>query len=188
MPLAAFFRLDHSHPVYLVARYLTKYGEAQYFLVPALILGTATWRKWPQLSNRAWYVFWCVASSGIAVTLIKMLLGRARPGMYFREGIHGFHFFETDADFLSFPSGHSTVFFAGFLSLAMLMPRWRVHFALLAAAFSFTRVLTGVHFLSDVIAGAMLATLFCVLLKDRILGMRAQTQAAGETLPAGSLA
>ena len=59
----------------------------------------------------------------------------------------------------SFPSGHSATAFACATVLAMLAPRWRVPFFVLAALIAFSRLYNGVHYPTDVLAGSLLGVL-----------------------------
>ncbi|MFD5419602.1 bifunctional phosphatase PAP2/diacylglycerol kinase family protein [Streptomyces sp. NPDC127069] len=56
----------------------------------------------------------------------------------------------------SFPSGHSASAFAFTAGLALESPAWGAAVAPLAASVAFSRVYTGVHYPSDVVAGALL--------------------------------
>jgi undecaprenyl-diphosphatase len=59
----------------------------------------------------------------------------------------------------SFPSGHSATAFACATVLAAAAPRWRIAFAVLAAAIAYSRLYNGVHYPLDVLAGAVLGML-----------------------------
>jgi undecaprenyl-diphosphatase len=56
----------------------------------------------------------------------------------------------------SMPSGHAATSFAGAVILSYLRPRSAPYLFLLAAAIAFSRVYVGVHYPSDVVAGAVL--------------------------------
>ena len=58
----------------------------------------------------------------------------------------------------SFPSGHAATSFACAVVLALLVPRLRVPVLALAVLISFSRLYLGVHYLSDLIAGALLGS------------------------------
>jgi undecaprenyl-diphosphatase len=75
---------------------------------------------------------------------------------------------------VSFPSGHAATAFAGATALYRFLPRRAVPLYLLAAAVAWSRVYVGVHYLSDVLAGAALgvATTLLLLLAIRRLSPR----------------
>ena len=55
----------------------------------------------------------------------------------------------------SFPAGHAATAFAGATLLSHIAPRGAPGFLLLAAAIGYSRVYVGVHYPSDVLAGAL---------------------------------
>jgi undecaprenyl-diphosphatase len=59
----------------------------------------------------------------------------------------------------AFPSGHATTAFAAAVALAMLAPSLRWPALALAALVAYSRVYLGVHYWSDIIAGAVLGAL-----------------------------
>jgi undecaprenyl-diphosphatase len=63
----------------------------------------------------------------------------------------------------SFPSGHSTTAFACATVLAAYVPRFRPGFYALAALIAWSRVVVGVHYPLDVLAGAALGTVLGLL-------------------------
>ena len=108
----------------------------------------------------------------------KWILGRQRPIFdhrvfnttpfhfeYFRGGLHGLVTSQQD---LSFPSGHACIAFATAAALTICLPRWAPLFFLVAIVVAAERVLEGVHYLSDVTAGAGLGVL-AALLSARVL-------------------
>jgi undecaprenyl-diphosphatase len=64
----------------------------------------------------------------------------------------------------SFPSGHSATSFACATVLSSFAPRLRVPFFLLATLIALSRVYNGLHYPTDVLAGALLGVLTALLL------------------------
>lgn len=114
------------------------------------------------------FVFVAVGGTSLASSLIKNILGRARPKFFETMGPIEFQPFAFDYDFASFPSGHATTICALGATLAILWPRAR--FFLMAAAvwIAATRFLIGSHFLSDVVGGVLLGFWGPYLLRDRL--------------------
>ncbi len=63
----------------------------------------------------------------------------------------------------SFPSSHAVNNFAAAIILGSFFKNYKIHFILLASLIAFSRVYVGVHYPSDVLAGAILGTLIGVL-------------------------
>jgi undecaprenyl-diphosphatase len=66
----------------------------------------------------------------------------------------------------SFPSGHAATSFACATVLSAFAPRWRVPFFLLATLIALSRLYNGVHYPTDVVAGALLGVLIALLLLE----------------------
>jgi undecaprenyl-diphosphatase len=64
----------------------------------------------------------------------------------------------------SFPSGHAATSFACATVLSAYAPRWRVAFFGLATLIAFSRLYNGMHYPTDVVAGALLGVLIALLL------------------------
>lgn len=114
------------------------------------------------------FLFASVALASLAGSLIKNILGRARPKFFDTLGPVEFRPFTFDYDYASFPSGHATTIFALGTALAILFPRARVLLIVAAGWVAATRFLIGSHYLSDALAGGCLG--FCVpyLVRDRL--------------------
>jgi len=102
---------------------------------------------------RAAYVFLAVAVSGLIEDLMKPVVGRARPKLFFSEHVSGFTGFGPNANYWSFPSGHSVTAAALAFALCVLYPRWRWAWISFALLVGLSRVGLDAHHLSDVIGG-----------------------------------
>jgi membrane-associated phospholipid phosphatase len=92
----------------------------------------------------------CVGAAYLLSSSIKLAIGRRRPVI---EDLP--HLMATPTG-LSFPSSHSTSSFAAAQAFGRLLPRAPLLGA--AAAMAFSRLYLGVHYPSDVAAGAALGT------------------------------
>lgn len=92
--------------------------------------------------------------AGLTTTIIKFTTGRSRP--YMNEGNFNFNFFQTTNDYLSFPSGHSTVAFTLSSILSQRINNTYASVCLYSLAFLtlWQRMYSDNHWLSDVILGA----------------------------------
>lgn len=112
------------------------------------------------LRQRASFFFATIAGSGVAAQAIKHLVGRARPKLLDSMGVFHFDVFSIKASLASFPSGHATSAFAAAATLGLMLPPVRVPLFLLASLVGVSRVAVGAHYLSDVVAGAVLGLVF----------------------------
>lgn len=96
------------------------------------------------------------AAVGILLfTILKKWVGRSRPCTL------GPHCWATllPPDQFSFPSGHSITAFAVAVPLSMFYPVTCPVLLALAASIALSRIILGLHFLSDVIAGSVIGAL-----------------------------
>lgn len=111
----------------------------------------------PQRLRAALFPLAAGAIGGLSYLFIKWIAGRQRPVIridpfhfeHFMGGLKGL--FRQPG--LCFPSGHACLSFATAMSLAILIPRWRAMWFLIALAVAAERVLENAHYLSDVVAG-----------------------------------
>ena len=94
---------------------------------------------------------------GLSVGLcmgMKYIINRPRPYDKFPDYIHNI----TSEDSPSFPSGHTTIAFSIATSLTLAYPRWYVALPsfLWASSVGYSRMNLGVHYPTDVLAGAVL--------------------------------
>ncbi|WP_460692150.1 phosphatase PAP2 family protein [Mucilaginibacter puniceus] len=87
---------------------------------------------------------------------IKSLTNRQRPYLAYPDLITG----KANLSDNSFPSGHTSMAFATATSLSLSFPKWYVIIPsyTYAAAIGYSRMYLGVHYPTDVLAGALLGT------------------------------
>jgi undecaprenyl-diphosphatase len=96
------------------------------------------------------------AGLGLAVgKVISELVGRARP---FVADPHGVHLFTAHAADPGFPSDHATAAFAIAVAILLRKRGWGIAALVAATVLAVGRVALGVHYPSDVIAGAALGS------------------------------
>lgn len=135
-------------------RLLTRLGSTEVVLPLALVIGVLEFRR---IASRALVFFLALTVLGqVAMSnLIKALVNRARPDIDRLTGFSG----------PSFPSGHATTAAASYAAFALLLGRRRTRrtkailsgvAAAITVVVAFTRVLLGVHWLTDVLGGIAL--------------------------------
>lgn len=188
-PLADFFHKDGQalQPFFATAQ---DFGLGYpYLVLSALAFAFLRWggewerlRPWAVRMRTAAYIpgffFVAVGAAGLAADLLKILIGRARPKLLFADGTYDFTWFGLRADHWSFPSGHATTVAAAAAALWCLWPRPLWLYAAAAALVAISRVVTGQHFLSDVIAGAAIGVVVTRLIASWMLRQRPASSTA----------
>ncbi len=91
-----------------------------------------------------------IARFGIT-ELIRFFYHRPRPFLIY-TGIHNL-IFENE---WSFPSGHTTFFFAFSMAIYLYNKRWGTWFFIASFVISISRVIAGIHYPSDILGGALI--------------------------------
>ena len=170
---AALYALPGS-TVRLLFGAITVAGEPAVVIVLTLIVAAWTWRR---LHDRVLAAFCpiAVAAASVVEEVLKTVVGRSRPATALLAH-------ETSR---SFPSGHATAGAALATTLTLLIlatrpPRRRLLFALLAAyslAISASRLVLGVHFLTDVIAGSAIGVAVPIAVALAVSGSQQRREA-----------
>ena len=166
-------------PAWLVAAFghLTDLGLSGWFLWPTglMLLALAVADTPAQsrlvrqtmaaLAVRIGFLFLAVAVPGLFVTVVKRLIGRARPWLE-NTDVWAYHPFGWQAAFASLPSGHATTAFSALVAIGALWPRARAAMWIYAVFIAASRVVVNAHFPSDVIAGAIVGSVGALLVRN----------------------
>lgn len=176
--LAVWFKdnLIEGSPAWRVVHRITDLGLGGVWLVPAGV-GAIVFRlmqvraktadaveRMHLNANAAIFLFVSVAASGIVVDILKGLIGRLRPYELFVHNAYGFQPFSLHWNMNSFPSGHGQTIFAAMTAFAVILPRLRYLWLVLAVVIAASRVILSVHYLSDVAMGSYCGIVGTILL------------------------
>ena len=165
-------------------RTITDVGRSNWMLIPtgaAIALALVLRKRHAGFRNSAAYgliastigfVFVSIGGAGLIANVAKNIIGRARPKLFDTAGPLDFQLFAFDSDHASLPSGHATNIFAFATVIGMLWPRGRVLLYTLAAWIAASRVLIGQHYVTDVVLGAILGTVFPYIVRNRFAARR----------------
>jgi undecaprenyl-diphosphatase len=157
---------------------VTRLGESDYILIPALVLwlmsaglGLVIPRRPARLALMQMAGIWAFVFVGVGLpslitTLLKRLVGRARPEV---DGAGAFDFKSLpwlDWQYQSFPSGHATTAFAFCFAVSFLFPRAYLPMLGLAVLICLSRIVLGAHYPTDLVAGAVIGTLGAYLVRN----------------------
>jgi membrane-associated phospholipid phosphatase len=175
---------------------VSAFGKAGYVLWPLaglLVLGLLCgWRAttrpdrlvFATLSLRLGFLFSAVALPGLLTSILKPLIGRARPYLtgqpdaffyapfaYFRELFHGTMPFPEYA-YGSMPSGHATTAVAIAVAFSAMWPRLWPAFWTFALVICLTRLTIAVHHPTDVMVGAAIGGLGALAIRNYFAARR----------------
>jgi membrane-associated phospholipid phosphatase len=155
---------------------ITDYGKSGWFLWPLGLLFLAlaalpvTLPRVQQLvlaaiMVRVGFLFVAIGLPGLFDTIIKRMIGRARPLVTGVLDPYAFRPFIWRADYASLPSGHATTAFAVLVAIGTLWPRARTAMWIYALLIAASRVVVHAHFPSDVLAGAVVGTVGALMVR-----------------------
>ena len=112
-------------------------------------------------------IFASVIASGFVTNVIKFILARTRPELYFNatttKAQFGLDFFNHKYLYASFPSGHATTAFAVATCLWLLWPRYATYIWAFGIIVAVSRVLAWAHWPSDIVAGGFIGYLSTIM-------------------------
>ncbi|GAB5471806.1 MAG: hypothetical protein Kilf2KO_48360 [Rhodospirillales bacterium] len=113
-----------------------------------------------------------LAVTGAIIHLIKALVGRSRPNVFFSDGVYVFGRVAEGWPMESFPSGHTQVAMTVAAVLALAFPALRTAVFVIAGLIAFSRLVTGAHYLSDVVASTFICLVVVQALAAVLLDRR----------------
>jgi membrane-associated phospholipid phosphatase len=117
------------------------------------------------LAARFGFVFLAIGVPGLFVTIVKRLIGRARPYVGPFDDPFSYRPFVWRSEYASLPSGHSTTAVAAAIAIGAIWPRTRPFMWVYAVIIMASRVFVVAHHPSDVIAGALTGAVGAFLLR-----------------------
>ncbi len=147
-------RVDALDPLFVG---LSRLGTTGFIWIVLALLAAFLWRRPYALA----YVLVAVLTADLVALGLKQLTARPRPSVTYDEPEA---LVRTPLD-LSFPSGHAATSFAAAAVLSRYERTAAVPLFVLAIAIAWSRVYVGVHYPSDVLAGAVLGVLVATALR-----------------------
>ncbi len=187
--IAVSFHFDHSVREFMMRhqdpamrnfmRYVSLLGDWPLHAAVGLVLLGLAWRRGSEEWTRIFLaMLLAMMLAGVADTVIKRTVPRARPSVHTDIRWGGPRF---SSKYHSFPSGHvgaSTAFFG-----VLLIARRRVGLVCgaIPVLIGFSRMYLGAHYLSDVVCAAVLGTLCALVVGHFLLLQIANGQSKLET-------
>ena len=187
----------------VAAAWVSEFGKSGWVLIPAaavwlVLVGLQAWRPGvggarqvlAAAAARVGFIFLAVGVPGLAVAVVKHLIGRSRPFVEGGADIYLYAPFGWNSAYASFPSGHTTTAFATLVAFTALWPRLFQVWWIFAILVGVSRVVVTAHHPSDVVAGAVFGAVGALLVRDwfaaRGLVFTMNGQGAFRTMPGPS--
>src|SRR6516165_9065728 len=161
---------DHPHPRRRNSRDVRHRHRGKRLGAPSAAVVAPTLPRLTQgvlaaLAARFGFLFLAVGAPGLFDTIIKRLIGRARPYVGSYDDPFAYIPFSWRSDYASMPSGHSANVAAAAIAIGALWPKMRPAMWLFALLIMFSRVVVLAHHPSDVIVGALVGAVGAVLVR-----------------------
>lgn len=156
---------------------ITNFGLSGWFLYPLgfilLMLAAVMALSLPRITQgviaalvaRFGFLFVAIAAPSLFVTIVKRLIGRARPYVGTHDDPFAYRPLIWRPEYASMPSGHATTATAAAIAIGAIWPRTRAVMWLYALVIMFSRVVIIVHHPSDVIAGALIGVVGALMVR-----------------------
>jgi membrane-associated phospholipid phosphatase len=156
---------------------ITNYGRSSTFLYPfglvLLLLAAALSPSLSRMSQgvlavvavRFGFLFVAIGLPGLFATIIKRLIGRARPYVGDHDDPFAYMPFIWRPEYASMPSGHATTATAAAIAIGAVWPRLRSAMWVYALIIMASRILIFVHHPSDVLAGAVVGVIGALMVR-----------------------
>jgi undecaprenyl-diphosphatase len=155
---------------------ITDFGKGGWFLWPLGLFFIALAALPPLLPRmqqlvvaalmvRVGFLFVAIGLPGLFTTIIKRMIGRARPMATGALDPYAFSPFIWRTEYAGLPSGHATTAFAALVAIGTLWPRARTVMWIYALLIAASRVVVTAHYPSDVFAGAIVGTVGALMVR-----------------------
>jgi undecaprenyl-diphosphatase len=156
---------------------ITNFGLSGWFLYPLgfilLMLAAVMALSLPQITQgviaalvaRFGFLFVAIAVPSLFDTIVKRLIGRARPYVGTYDDPFAYKPLIWRPEYASMPSGHATTAAAAAVAIGAIWPRSRAVMWLYALLIMFSRVVIIVHHPSDVVAGALVGVVSALMVR-----------------------
>ncbi|HLN38404.1 MAG TPA: phosphatase PAP2 family protein [Xanthobacteraceae bacterium] len=124
------------------------------------------------LTVRFGFLFLAIGLPGLFVTIVKRLIGRARPYVGNPDDPFIYRPFVWAPEYASMPSGHATTAASAAIAIGALWPKSRAVMWFYALVIMLSRVVVLAHHPSDVIAGALVGAVGALWLRRTFAARR----------------